>query len=48
MADFTMLNPEIGWGARANSAISSKFTVDLGKMENPGTNIDLAFFKIVE
>jgi hypothetical protein len=25
----------------------TKFTVDLGKTENPGTNIDFAVFKIV-
>ena len=27
--------------------ISSKSTVDLSKIENPGTNIDFAIFKIV-
>jgi hypothetical protein len=26
----------------------TKFTVDLGKMKNPGTNVDLAVSKIVQ
>jgi hypothetical protein len=47
MADFTMLNPEIGWGAQANSAITSKSTVASSKFENRGTNVDFAVVKIV-